>query len=271
MRNYWTCSKFADWLRGTPKLKWGTGDEWKDWKIKAQAEHPIRWWLAEEGLDHIQDVVMYIPDKIRSIRYYINNRFITRSHALTAHPRDIKPGSWRDVGDRFLPCLFNELVDFVEVETAWMTVVWDEEARKKYKTSWLRRQGWRTWRSREAGLAHLDWAAGLTYNEEWIDPSNPLYGKPTPQALNAQEIKALYLWWTEVRPNRPDPYDVSGWSEYCNSRRSRGIDLLETDPEEDKDEVRNMLNKSHDLEAEFEAEDTVMMMRLINVRNGLWT
>jgi len=271
MRNYWTCSKFADWLRGTPKLKWGTGDEWKDWKTKARAAHPIRWWLAEEGLDHIQDVVMYIPEKIRSVRYYINNRFITRSNCLVAHPRDIAPGTWRDVGDRLLPCLFNSLVDFVEVETAWMMVVWDEEASKKYKTSWLRRQGWCTWRSRDAGLAHLDWAAGLTHNEEWVDKDSPNYSKPTPQALQAMEIKALYLWWTEVYPNRPEPYDVSGWSAYCDEKRKRGIDVFETDPQENKEESRRLLDTLHDLEAKYEAEDEEMMIRLIKVRNGLWT
>jgi hypothetical protein len=271
MRNYWTCSKFADWLRGTAKPKWGTGDDWKKWKINAKATHPIRWWIAEEGLDYLQDVYMYVPDKIRSVRYYINNRFITRSHALTAHRRDIRPGSWCDVGDRFLPCLFNELVDFVEIETAWMNVIWDEKASKKYKTSWLRRQGWRTWRSRDAGLAHLDWAASLTHSDEWISKDDPIYGTPTRQAIQAKEIKTLYLWWTEVYPNRPDPYDVSGWSAYCDEKRKRGIDVLETDPLENKEESRRLLNTLHDLEAKYEAEDEEMLIRLIKVRNGLWT
>ena len=270
MRNYWSCSKFANWLRGTTKPKWGTGDEWKDWSVQAKANHPIRWWITEEGLDHVQDAIYFIPKKISDVRYYINNRFITHSNALVAHPRDIAPGTWYDVGDRFIFCLFNSLVDFVEIETAWMHVVWDEDARKKYKTSWLRRKGWRGWRSREAGIAHLDWAAALT-NSEWMDPSDPLYGQPTQQALQAKEIKELYLWWTDIRPTRPDIFDVSGWTDYCNNKRDRGIGLLETDPEENKEDVHKKLTLIHDLEALQEAEDTEMLIRLIKVRNGLWT
>ena len=52
MRNhYWTCSKFADWLRGSPKGGAKTSGEWRKWEIEAKSAHPIRWWLAEEGLD----------------------------------------------------------------------------------------------------------------------------------------------------------------------------------------------------------------------------
>ena len=113
--NYWSCTPFADWLRGTKKLSAGTSEEWDDWTTAAQMKHNFRYWLAEEGLGHIQDFVTWPVRKIYDVKYYINNRWVTRTHSLTAHARDIKPGAWRDVGNRFLPCLFNELVDFVEV------------------------------------------------------------------------------------------------------------------------------------------------------------
>jgi hypothetical protein len=272
MRNYWTCSKFADWIRGTTKPKWGTGDEWKDWRVQAQAKHPWRWWLAEEGLDYVQDFFLYIPEKIRSIRYYINNRYITHSHSLTAHRRDIKPGDWCDVGNRFLPCLFNELVDFIEIEKAWMMVVFDDvERKKKYKVPRLRLWGWRVWRSAEAGLDHLKWEMSLTHNEDWFDKDDPNYGKPTPQAVAAREQYELYRWWTEIRPSRIDAYNVSGWSDYCDSKRDRGIGLLETDPMEDRAKVREMLDKSNEIEAAYDAEDEEMLIRLIKIRNSLWT
>ena len=93
MRNYWTCSKFADWIRGTTKLKCGTGKEWAEWEKAAKAKYPIRWWLAEEGLDKIQDVWCYIPERINDVRYYINNRWVTRTHALTAHSRTFLVGN----------------------------------------------------------------------------------------------------------------------------------------------------------------------------------
>ena len=48
---YWSCSRFVDWLRGTAKISSGTGSEWRLWKTAAKETHPIRYWLAEEGLD----------------------------------------------------------------------------------------------------------------------------------------------------------------------------------------------------------------------------
>ena len=116
---YWSCTPFADWLRGTKKLGAGTAEQWDDWTTAAQMKHNFRYWLAEEALGHIQDFVTWPVRKLYDIKYYINNRWVSRTHSLTAHPRDIKPGQWQDVGNRFLPCLFNELVDFVEIESAW--------------------------------------------------------------------------------------------------------------------------------------------------------
>lgn len=278
MRNYWTCSTFADWLRGTAKLKWGTSKEWANWKRASKESHPFRYWLAEEGLDHLQDIWCYIPERINDVRYYLNNRYTIRSHSLTAHPRDIKPGTWSDVGNRFLPCMFNELVNFVEVEKAWMHVCWgDDETRNKYNVPYWRKQ-WYTrwfmeWRCPQAGLDHLDWEIGLTYNEEWIEENNPLRGKPTSQAIGAKEVKELYLWWTEERPKRPDPYDVSGWTAICEKRREAFPDEMfpEDSTAKDKRESKKALDKLHKLELQYEQEDEKMMIRLIKARQSLWT
>ena len=98
MRNYWTCTKFADWLRGSSKPTAETSKGWAQWKRASKEKHPFRYWLAEEGLDHIQDVWMFIPDRINDVRYYINNRWVTRTHCLSASPSDIKRGTWCDVG-----------------------------------------------------------------------------------------------------------------------------------------------------------------------------
>lgn len=276
---YWTCSKFANWLRGTEKPGAADAKGWREWKKEAKVKHPFRYWLAEEGLDHIQDFVYWPYNKFHSFRYYINNRWVTKSHALTAHPNDIKPGKWQDVGYRFLPCMFNELVDFVEIEQAWHHVVWDEESRKKYCVPWWRTNffKWRTWRCPEAGLAYLDWASTLT-NNEWLDKDDPEYGNPTHQALAAMEIKALYTWWKEVYPNRPDPYDVSGWTDLCDNRRSKlaeddTLSLLDhsNDTPQEKSVTKQTLNSLRNIEDQYKQEDEDMMIRLIKIRESLWT
>ena len=276
--HYWTCSKFADWLRGTAKLKAGTAEEWDSWTTTAQMKHSFRYWLAEEGLDYLQNIVYYPTDKLYDIKYYINNRWVTRTHALTAHPRDVRPGNWSDVGNRFLPCLFNELVDFIEIEKAWMHIAWGSEADKaKYKapfwaSGWFR---WRTWRCPQAGLDHLAWEMTLT-NSEWLEPDHKDYGQPTPQAKRAKEQLELYTWWTVTYRNRPDPYDTSGWSAYCEAAREANGGSLWGSLKSDKSpELKKMSDKAHKLlqkiEAAYEKEDEEMMIRLIKARDSLWT
>jgi hypothetical protein len=184
------------------------------------------------------------------------------------------------VGNRFLPCLFNELVDFVEVEQAWHHIAWgDKEARAKYNppfwaTGWWR---WRTWRCPQAGLDHLDWAMTLTLGNDWgVEEGDKNYGRPTGQALRAKEIKELYLWWTTVYPNRPDPHDASGWSEYCDLLRkesgdeNRWIGIQSKNPETEK-LGKKALKLTSKIEAAYEKEDTEMMIRLIKIRDSLWT
>lgn len=270
---YWSCTNFADWLRGTMKPSSATSKGWSSWKKEAEKNHPIRYWIAEEGLDKLQNFVYWPADVANNIRYYINNRWVSKSHALTAHPRDIKPGAWCDVGNRFVYCLFNELVDFVEIETAWHHVVWDEEARKKFRVPWYRRGWfrWRTWRCPEAGIAHLEWASSLTHdatiqNGKWV-------GKPTHQAMVAMEILDLYHWWTEDRPNRPDPHDASGWSAICDRRREKNPDdfMGEDDTKEERAQTRRALKMIAQIEKKYDDEDERMLIRLIKIRKGLWT
>lgn len=274
---YWSCTKFADWLRGTAKLHVGTSEEWDNWRTVAQTTHRFRYWLAEEVLDAAQDFVTWPVRKIYDVKYYINNRWVTRTHSLTAHPRDIKPGQWQDVGNRFLPCLFNELVDFVEIEKAWMQVISDKENSAKYKapfwaTGWFR---WRTWRSAQAGLDYLAWECSLVQNESWgVSAENNNYGKPTTQAKYAKEQLDLYTWWTEVRPSRLDPYDASGWTAICEKIRVGNNGKLSfgtpTDPalRKAQDKAHKLLQK---IEANYEKEDEEMIIRLIKIRDSLWT
>jgi hypothetical protein len=278
MRNhYWTCSKFADWVRGTKKLSAGTSEEWDEWTTTAQMRHNFRYWLAEEGLDILQKIVYWPTDKLYSIKYYVNNRFVTRTHALTASPRDIKPGEWRDVGNRFLPCLFNELVDFVEVELAWWHLAWSPEERPKYNMPWWAVGWWRvrTWRCPQAGIDNLEWQRNLRHSvDDGWEEGDPNIGKPTPQAVKAQEILDLYTWWTTTYRNRPDAYDASGWTAACEAQRAANGGKISWNTPKDpvlkkaQDKAHKLLQK---IEADYEKEDEAMMIRLIKVRHGLWT
>jgi hypothetical protein len=273
--HYWTCSKFADWLRGTPKGGPKTSEGWNEWHVLA-GQSRLRYWLAEEGLDYVQRFVFYIPDKIHDIKYYINNRWITRSHSLTAHTRDIAPGSWQDVGNRFLPCLFNELQDFVEVELAWHHIAWHDEAREKYSTPFWAHGWWRVraWRCPQAGLDSLEWQRNLRWKEDEVGTDSDSLGKLTPQAVKAQEILDLYTWWTQTYRNRLEPMKASGWSAYCEAARLANGGRLSFSSDKTPELAKMSkiaLKKLHKIEADYEKEDEAMLIRLIKVRHALWT
>lgn len=264
---YWSCTKFADWLRGTDKLKMGTSDQWNDWHAAARLKK-VRYWLAEEGLDAIQNFIWWPVDKMYDAKYYVNNRWITRTHALTSNPKDLKRGQWMDVGNRFLPCLFNELQEFVEVELAWSHIAWNDEAREKHKPPFWARGWWsvRVWRCPAAGIDNLDWQSALEDS-----------GIPTRQAIRAREIRDLYIWWTEIYRNRLDPYEVSGWTAVVKeieeagdpgNRMSIFSSKIPPDLVARKNAAHNALQR---IEEDYEKDEEDKLIRLIKIRDSLWT
>ena len=278
--HYFSCSKFADKIRGAIQPKSGTAKEWTSWRKQAKTAHKFRYWLADDGLDAIQNFIYWPYDTWDSIRCYVRNRWFDKTNSLTAHKKHLKPGEWCDLGNRFIPCLFDELVDYVEQELAWMHIAFDPE-KKRELPFWKRLKTFRfsSWRNIDAGLANLEWQISLIHDESsGVLPNDKLYGKPTQQAISAKEIKNLYLWYTVTYCNRPDPYDASGWSDYCDKNRELTTDaetLAFLDNEGESKEMKNMCDKSLNLlrkiEKQYDAEDTKMLVRLMKIRQNLWT
>lgn len=272
--NNWSSSKFADWIRGTPKPNSGTLKEWALWEKSAQLKK-LRCWLAEEGLDYLEGFIYWPMDKLRGLRHYVHNRWISRSHALTSN---LRRGQSYEFETRLLHAAFDELVNFVEVEVAHMHLIWaDDEEKKRIAPTCYGCFGWLgLWRSPEAGWTHLIWATALKHDAEWVSKENPEYGKPTSQAMAALETMALYKWWKEDRPKRPDPDYASGWIKYCEERekadKALGRDFWAADESDDeKARSRKILDRSYAIEQAQEDEDTEMLIRLVKIRNKIWT
>lgn len=265
MHNHWSCSNIANKIRGTVKPSALEIGKWHEWDEDAKTNHPVRYWLAEEGLDKLQTFISWPTDRINDVRYWLNNRFVAHTHSLTSK---LKRGQYHELDTRILHCLFDELVNFVEVELAWSHVCWDEEARKKYKLPFWRKQ-WYTrwfleWRNRQAGLDHLAWEMSLMTDD----------GKSTYQAKRAKEVYELYFWWTTVRPSRLDPMEASGWIVYCDKMSKKyGPGLVSwNDRTKDERKESNVLHKKLDkMEKDYDKEDDEMLIKLIKIRKGLWT
>ena len=236
-------------------LEWGG---WKRWKNETKAAHPAGYFLTETLPGFLGDVYDTITAPYYNTRYYIRNRFFRKCHVL---PTGFKPGEYHDLDSRMLHGLMQALVDFVEVEKAWMHSWLDKDKKYKFKHG----------RCAEAGLDYLKWEMGLT-NKEWIDEDDPAYGEPTHQAIAAREIYEIYNWWKNIYPNRKDPMDASGWSAYCDRLDREGKDLFdykETPADrKEKDRAHKLLQK---IEKQYDQEEEDMLIRLIKIRKSLWT
>jgi hypothetical protein len=273
--SYWNIGNFADSLRGTKKLELGTSKEWREWEKAAKAAHPFRYHLVEEFIPSVQRILSLPYDKVMDIKYTMLNKYVSKTHALTANPKHIKPGSWCDLSERVLFCLFDELVEFVEVESAWKEVAFNSEDREKYNVPrWgLGIFRTRTWRSPEAGMSNLKWQSELKFDEDYCK-GETYYMEYTPQAKAAQEIIALYNWWTIDYPKRVEPMEASGWSEYCELVRSKTGCIFDVVDQEDA-QLREMSATAHkrlcEIEEQYHLEDESMLIRLVKVRKSLWT
>ena len=177
--NYWSCSKFADMIRGEKKPFALSFEDWDIWKEKQRKERPWRYWMSDTVLRKLQNLIYYPSDLWHSIRCYLKNRYLTQTHNLKT---GLKKGEWYDLDTRILHGLFNELVEFVEVELAHLSK-WDRNKKYKFKNG----------RCIEAAYDYFKWANNL-----------PEESYRT-QREDSIKIKELYEWWTKQRPNRDDP------------------------------------------------------------------
>jgi hypothetical protein len=237
-------------------------DEWEAWHEKTKAERPFAYFLMETIPDKLDDACRFFTKPINDLRYAIRVRIFDRYHVIKT---GLEPGH-RDTDTRMTHGMFNLLVDFVEVELAWMHVVFDEDARKNRKHPWWS-LGWtrfKAFRDPDAGLMHLRWEMRLD------DESLPSHDRNPQQAMRAREIWEIYHWWKFIRPQRPDPYDFSGWSEYCGSRSMK--ELFGNDrTEEDQKMSMELIDRAKEIEEAYDREDEEMLIRLVKLRKHLWT
>lgn len=288
---YWSNSRFATWLQrkatGTTPPTSATLEEWAEWNQKFGKTSPITYWITEVLFDRVQDIIFWPADTWWNILYYINNRFVSKSHYMRT---GLKPGEWHELDTRLLHGMFTELVDFIEIEKAWMQVCFSGEQRKKYNVPFWRSGRlirFRRWRCPEAGLHHLEWEMNLREEFEGLYEGDrelqPDYMKPTAQAEAASIQYELYHWWKNVRPNRPDAGVASGWDQYCEDRENRRqskalhqplytrsviLDILD---EQDRKLSSSLLEKMRDIEQQYDEEDERMLIKLIQIRGSLWT
>ena len=277
--NYWSESHLSAWLfrisGAKAKPEFATAKEWVEWRKNSKQSHILVHWFTQEFLNKLQNVIYWPYDIINNIRYYMINRFISKTHIIKT---GLRPGQYHGVENKLLNGMFTELVDIIEIEKAWHHTVCDKNASKKFKRPWWAKWQllrWSDWRCPEAGLALLEWESSLKFDDEMgVSSEEPEYGKLTQQAESAIVEKRLYDWWKITRPARKDPYDLSGWSELCK-RTNPTDDIMEMLSNDKTPEEQDLSDKSLEslrlIEKQYDEEDEEMMIELVKIRKSLWT
>jgi len=241
---------------------------WTNWDELAKKQHPIRYWFSEEFSSSVSSAkIRWISEPMNQIRYRTYNRYHRINTGL--------PPGYNDSSEVLMHSSFNILVDFVEIEKAYC-MLWDDTATDTRK--WWQKGPLNNWRDPALGLAHLRWEMGLKQGESFhLKEGDPKYNEPTRQAEGAKEIYELYLWWVGIRPSRGDAMDVSGLGDWYESSRVKGQGIMAMMAESEKNRLEEGstykdLHKAHtEIEEGYEAEDEAMLIRLMKIRQSLWS
>ena len=240
--------------------------EWDKWRDETKAKHPFGYWATETLPDILEKPVHWFVDPINDLRYYFRMRFVHKSHYLKTN---LEKGSYHEIDSRILNGCFTALVDFIELEKAWMMINNSEKNDAKYHVPWHQKHyllRWTQWRCPQAGIDYCMWEASLDHPD--LLPEE----RADAQAHAAREQLALYNWWKQIRPSRPDAYDASGWTEIMDESERLGYKIFDDNqPPELRKRISAASDAAHKIETEYEQEDEEMLLRLIRIRKSLWT
>lgn len=246
-------------------LEWG---EWDGYRARYKKTHPIMYFVFQTVINNIDRFLhRYIIEPWNNFWYSLRNRFI--DHSTEVRIQSLKKYRYHDPSKVLLHANFQILVDFVELEVGiFDRSAWYDALRSIPIIGYFIP----SIRDADGGLKHLQWECELKHNEEWVKPDDPLYNKPTPQAISAREKRDLYLWWKNIRPQRLDPMDASGLSNYYEKMRNDGRELFGNNKTDEERIIWNTLsNQCQSIEKMYDEEDERNLIRLIKIRQSLWT
>lgn len=214
-------------LSPPPPNKFGTY-KYRERRIKTR--YPFRYWLSNDVPDFFERRQRQWSD----IQSWFRTRTIRRYHIVKTG----LPPRYYDTDTIMLHACFQLLVDYVEIGLAHRNY--------EFEGKWVKG------RCPEAGLAHLDWE---------------IEDCPGHQGDNAQIQKDLYLWWTEYRPYRTEPFSDPGiWKEWrAKNERAEDDDLTDL-----MAKVGEPHHRAGSLDEYHTLEDQEMLVQLVKIRSSLW-
>lgn len=232
---------------------------WRTFDKDFQEHAPIRYWYKHT----LKRAIVYpIKWKYEAICDWFRYRTYDRYHVITT---GLEPG-YCGIDKQILYSNFNMLKDFVEISKASQEYRWTGIYEKE--ASWCEKHVpfyyvLYPFRRADLGIKTLVWETTLD------DPTLPELEQSPTQAVYAREIMSLYTWWTTTRPARKE-IEFSHYDDQGLGMLGSLDDDFNKDAEDYKKHVDSMqaYNNQEDL---WEKEDDEMLIRLIKIRNVLWT
>ena len=224
------------------KPKAATLEEWDEWENRSRTERPFAYFITETVPDYARRTKDAMLWPFRSTRSWIRYNITDRHHVINTG----LPPQYHELDDRMLHGMFSLLVDFVEIDQAWMEYCFGDKE-ETLKVPWYMRRPFKikSFRRPELGMRYLRWQMSLA------SPTLSPHDASPHQAHVATEVYVLYHWWKRVRPMRPDPFLLA------EQRSARSENPMAT--------------SFKDVERMYDEEDDKMLMRLVEIRTSLWT
>ena len=251
------------WIDTPKALPWG---EWDDWHKKIKSEKPFSYFILKyvpEQFDHAYK--RYIKYPINSFMSFVCCRFIEKYYLIDT---GLNKNRHHDFDQRSMNGIFNMIVNHIESTLAFNFLCGlPDEERKNVKGITFLNYHWpylTTFKNPELGLKHLKWEMTLD------SPSLPIHDQSICQAETARELWELYHWWKFIRPNRIEPMDASGWSDWCSKYKNIGNLFRRKLNKSEKEQEQQILDKLHEIEKNYNDEDDAQFIRLIKIRRNIW-
>lgn len=261
-RDNWSSSKVGDLLRTKIKcprpISLGGIEDWVNWHKQAKETNPFLYDIIENKIDIVQDVIFLPLDVYETLRVYIANAFLSQTHIVNTR---LTPGNWHDADEKLIHSMFAVLVDFVEIDKAntndWCPEIHLTTLSEKFKY-------WKEGRHPAQGIQYLQWESSLVDD----DPDMVEYTKT--RADMAKSLINLYSWWKNIRNNRPDVNDISGYDQFCDEVYPDIWDVFTTPiTAEQNDRLDQILNNIRWIESAWRQEDANMMKQLVDLQPSL--
>ena len=219
-----------------------SAEDWNDFRKFHKKHNPFRYFINND----FESVFIWpwsMP--LQRAKEWVQYRTTRRYHVVNT---GMEPG-YADLTEKLLHVNFNMLKDFVEKEKGSM---WQyHEASSKY--------------DKQPGVSYLIWEIGL-------DADNSINNQ---QSANALEQYELYNWWTNIRPFRVDSFETPEHKAYWKLRDEiYGSDCFfceDKDTPELKKAQKAAYELSDTLDKQYSKEDEDNLIRLMKIRQSLWT